>query len=60
MPARRRNIGWLSLGVDRSAFAADLTTTIQGRHTVQEFKAPNAFQRLRAIADTGADRGPQQ
>lgn len=53
----RRNIGWLTLGVDRSAFSADLTTTIQGRHTVQEFKAPNASQRLRVIAESGVDPG---
>ena len=54
----RRAVSWNATGVDRDAFDADLVTTLNGQHTVQEFKAGGAVRRLRSLSDTGVDPGP--
>ncbi|HUP76810.1 MAG TPA: hypothetical protein VM282_27505 [Acidimicrobiales bacterium] len=53
----RRAVSWNAVGVERGAFGADLLATLNGRHTIQEFKAADAVRRLRALADTGIDPG---
>lgn len=42
----RRGVHWLSTGVRRTDADPDLLRTISGRHTVQEFKQPDAAHRL--------------
>jgi len=42
----RRAVSWEAV-VPRDDFDPDLVTTLNGQHTVQEFKAPNAVERLR-------------
>jgi hypothetical protein len=54
----RRAVSWIAAAVDRDAFGADLITTLNGQHTVQEFKAPRAVERLRSLAARGTDPGP--
>jgi hypothetical protein len=53
----RRAVSWIATAVDRDAFDADLVTTLNGQHTVQEFKAARAASRLRSLAETGVDPG---
>ena len=45
-------------GCCRDAFEADLIATLDGQHTVQEFKAARAARRLKSLAETGVDPGP--
>ena len=40
----RRAVSWIASAVDRDAFDADLVTTLNGQHTVQEFKAATRRQ----------------
>jgi predicted Mrr-cat superfamily restriction endonuclease len=54
----RRAVSWIATGVDRDAFDADLVTTLNGQHTVQEFEAARTVRRLRSLADVGVDPGP--
>jgi len=56
----RRAVSWNATGIDRSAFGADLVVTLNGQHTVQEFKAVDAGRRLRSLAEAGTDPGPAQ
>lgn len=54
----RRAVSWNATGVDRDTFDSDLLTTLNGQHTVQEFKAIGAVRRLQSLARTGVDPGP--
>jgi hypothetical protein len=54
----RRPVAWVNTGVARDAFGRDLLVTLNGHHTVQEFTAPEAASRLKALADTDIDPGP--
>ncbi len=54
----RREVDWIAFDISREDFDPDLLRTISGRHTVQDFRAPNAVERLKAIAQTGSDPGP--
>lgn len=45
----RRAVDWLAFGLDRSDFEPELARVLSGRHTVQEFKATDAAQRLRRL-----------
>ena len=56
--------GFASIGGDEIAdltgvtdFDADLVTTLNGQHTVQEFKAAGVVRRLRSLGDAGVDPG---
>jgi hypothetical protein len=53
----RRPVAWVNTGVARDAFGRDLLVTLNGHHTVQEFTAPEAASRLKALADTDIDPG---
>ena len=44
--------------MDRDAFGADLLVTLNGQHTVQEFKAARAVSLLRSLAEFGVDPDP--
>ncbi len=54
----RRPVAWINAGVPRDAFSPDLLVTLKGQHTVQDFTAPDAASRLKALADTGIDPVP--
>lgn len=54
----RRAVSWDAIGVPRNALGDDLLRIVSGRHTVQDFKAPNAVDRLATIAVSGVDPGP--
>lgn len=56
----RRPVSWIAAAIDRDALGADLITTLNGQHTVQEFKAPSAVERLRRLAAGGTDPGPSR
>lgn len=53
----RRAVSWNAVGVKREVFGPDLLVTLNGQHTVQDFKAPGAVSRLRAISESGIDPG---
>lgn len=53
----RRAVDWHTDSVDRDDLREDLRKVLSGRHTVQDFKAPDAARRLLAIADSGTDPG---
>ncbi len=53
----RREVAWIADGVSREGIGSDLLSTINGKHTVQEFKSADAAQRLRTLAETGIDPG---
>lgn len=42
----RRAVDWLASGVPREAFPEDLRRVLSGRHTVQDFKPPDAPERI--------------
>jgi hypothetical protein len=54
----RRAVSWSAVDVKRDAFGPDLLVTLDGQHTVQDFKADGAVPRLVALAETGIDPGP--
>ena len=56
----RRAVSWIATAVDRDAFGADLLVTLNGQHTVQEFKAARAVSLLRSLAEFGVDPGPDR
>ncbi len=53
----RRMVAWIGPPVPRDAFGDDLLVTLNGRNTVQEFKAENAVSRLHSLAASGIDPG---
>jgi restriction system protein len=54
----RRPVFWATTGISRDAFGSDLLKILNGQHTVQEFTAPGAVERLQRLASTGHDPGP--
>lgn len=55
----RREVSWTAEAIGRDAFGPDLLVTLNGHHTIQDFKAPDAVARLRALAESGIDPGPR-
>lgn len=53
----RRAVSWSATEVSRDAFRHDLMVTVNGQHTVQDFKAPSAVARLKMLAEQGVDPG---
>lgn len=53
----RRVVSWFEGEIPREAFGRDLLKTLNGQHTVQDFKVPNAVARLEAIAANSVDPG---
>lgn len=51
----RRAVSWNAVDLKREVFGSDLLVTLNGQHTVQDFKAPHAVRRLRAISESGID-----
>jgi hypothetical protein len=58
--SHRRAVSWNAVDVKREVFGTDLLVTLNGQHTVQDFKAPDAVRRLRAISESGIDPGPSE
>jgi restriction system protein len=54
----RRAVSWNAEVVPKDAFGPDLLKTLNGQHTVQDFKVTDAIDRLRALVETGTDPGP--
>jgi hypothetical protein len=53
----RREVAWIGPPVSRNAFGHDLLVTLNGQHTVQDFKAEGAARRLLALSESGLDPG---
>lgn len=53
----RRPVSWIKLSVERDVFDPDLISVLNGQHTVQDFKAPDAVARLRRISRTAHSTG---
>lgn len=53
----RRPVSWIKLGVERDEFDPDLISVLNGQHTVQDFRAPDAVARLRRISRTAHSTG---
>jgi hypothetical protein len=45
-------VSWIPVRIHRDAFDPDMIKVLNGQHTVQDFTAPDAVTRLRAIAET--------
>ncbi|MXZ26376.1 MAG: AAA domain-containing protein [Caldilineaceae bacterium SB0665_bin_21] len=54
----RRPVKWLCLNIDKHDLYPDLQRALTQQMTITEVRVPDAVARLRALADSGKDPGP--